>query len=86
MAFPQREFRACGGDASGPFLLDGPAALASTEVHASLGNLRTFDEYVADTKREAGYCSDASTRFYSDGAGFSRYEVQQSMFGMFFRR
>ena len=61
------------------------ATLLETRLHSALGNLQTFDDYCTDTKREVGYCSRATRRYYLEG-GFSRYEVQQSMFGFFLRR
>lgn len=61
------------------------ATFLETRLHTALGNLQIFDDYCTDTKREVGYCSRATSRFYLEG-GFSRYEVQQSMFGFFLRR
>jgi len=64
---------------------DGPASLVETRLHCPLNTLRGFDEYIEDTARETGYCSRASTRYYTE-SGFSRYEVQQSLFGFFLKR
>jgi hypothetical protein len=62
-----------------------PAVLVDNEVHASLANLNLYKEFVTDTQRDVGYCSASSVRYFSEG-GFSRYDVQQSLFGFFFRR
>jgi len=67
-------------------LLDGPATLdGGGELHASLGQAADFRQYVEETGRERGYCSKQTERFVAE-SGYSRYEVQQSMFGFFFRR
>ena len=69
----------------------GPAVLESNEVHASLVNMRAFDEYLSDTAKGRGlkgrddYCGVGSSKYYSE-AGFSKYDVQQSVFGTFFKR
>lgn len=67
-------------------LLDGPATLLSGQVHASLSQLPTVREFIEDAGRERGYCSRETKRYYSAEGGYSRFEVQQSMFGFFFRR
>jgi len=67
-------------------LTAGPASLEASELHASVGQLKVFDEFVADTARERGYCSRETPRFVAADSGYSRYEFQQSMFGFFFRR
>lgn len=67
-------------------LLDGPATLdGGGQLHASLGQAADFQQYVEETGRERGYCSKQTERFVAE-TGYSRYEVQQSMFGWFFRR
>ena len=63
----------------------GAASFGETRLHTSLANMRLFEEFVEDTKRSSGYCGAATRRFFAEG-GFSRYEVQQSMFGFFFKR
>lgn len=67
-------------------LLDGPATLLAGQVHASPSQLPILNEFVEDTGRERGYCSRETKRFVAAEGGYSRYEVQQSMFGFFFRR
>lgn len=69
----------------------GPATLDSNELHASLGNMRLFDEYISDTAKGRGfkgldeYCGTGTTTYYSE-AGFSKYDVQQSVFGRFIKK
>lgn len=66
-------------------LVDGPATFGETRLHTTLANMNLFSEFVEDTERKAGYCSADTKRFYAE-AGFSRYDVQQSVFGVFLRR
>mmetsp|Transcript_12022 Transcript_12022/g.35561 ORF Transcript_12022/g.35561 Transcript_12022/m.35561 type:complete len:327 (+) Transcript_12022:99-1079(+) len=67
-------------------LLDGPATLREGQLHASLSQLPVLAEFVEERRRETGYCSRETQRFFAAEGGFSRYEVQQSMFGFFLRR
>jgi len=67
-------------------LTSGPATFEASQLHASVGQMKVFDEFVADTRRERGYCSQVTKRFLAADMGYSRFEVQQSMFGFFFRR
>jgi len=67
-------------------LTSGPATLEAGQLHASFGQMAVFDEFVKDTQRDRGYCSKETSRFLAPDMGFSRFEVQQSMFGFFFSR
>lgn len=67
-------------------LANGPATLEGSALHSSLANLRLWDEYITDKARSTGYASAETTRYYSEEGGFSRYDVQQSVFGFYFKR
>ena len=67
-------------------LTSGPATFEASRLHASIGQMKTFNEFVADTQRERGYCSKETKQFLAADLGYSRFEVQQSMFGFFFRK
>ena len=67
-------------------LTSGPAKLEASQLHASVGQMKVFNEFVADTRRERGYCSQETERFLATDMGYSQFEVQQSMFGFFFSR
>ena len=61
------------------------SAQEASQLHATVDQMAVVNEFVGDMGRARGYCSAETERFVAS-AGYSRFEVQQSMFGFFFRR